>query len=180
LVFATTEDIHSTFLTTFLRRIPILVSLPDLQHRSREEKEALTLQFFWQEARTLAARLQLTPRLLQVLTQYVYRGNVGELKNVVKYAVASAWARSPGREMLTVTLHDLPENVMARRQRSAKRWASRSRCLSSRRPAWSGCCARDPVQGLIYDVQCRVLALYEAVLNKKTVWEEAQRAWGRD
>ena len=90
LVFATTEDIHSTFLTTFLRRIPITVSLPDLQHRSREEKEALTLQFFWQEARTLAARLQLTPRLLQVLTQYVYRGNVGELKNVVKYAVASA------------------------------------------------------------------------------------------
>ncbi len=56
------------------------------------EKEALTLQFFWQEARTLAARLQLTPRLLQVLTQYVYRGNVGELKNVVKYAVASARA----------------------------------------------------------------------------------------
>ncbi|PSC79910.1 hypothetical protein C7D73_30985, partial [Klebsiella pneumoniae] len=29
-----------------------------------------------------------------------------------------------------------------RRQRSAKRWASRSRCLSSRRPAWSSCCAR--------------------------------------
>ncbi len=97
LVFATTEDIHSTFLTTFLRRIPILVSLPDLQHRSREEKEALTLQFFWQEARTLAARLQLTPRLLQVLTQYVYRGNVGELKNVVKYAVASAGQVSGSR-----------------------------------------------------------------------------------
>ena len=75
------------------------VSLPDLQHRSREEKEALTLQFFWQEARTLAARLQLTPRLLQVLTQYVYRGNVGELKNVVKYAVASAWAVSGPRNV---------------------------------------------------------------------------------
>ncbi|STR41937.1 transcriptional regulator levR [Klebsiella michiganensis] len=96
--FATTEDIHSTFLTTFIRRIPILISLPDLQNRSRGEKEALTLQFFWQEARTLSARLQLTPRLLQVLTHYVYRGNVGELKNVVKYAVASAWARSPGSE----------------------------------------------------------------------------------
>lgn len=63
LVFATTEDIHSTFLTTFIRRIPILISLPDLQNRSRGEKEALTLQFFWQEARTLSARLQLTPRL---------------------------------------------------------------------------------------------------------------------
>ncbi len=33
---------------------------------------------------------------------------------------------------------------------------------------------------LIYDVQCRVLAQYEAVLNKKTVWEEAQRSMGEE
>lgn len=39
LVFATTEELHSTFLTTFLRRIPIQVSLPDLQQRSRQEKK---------------------------------------------------------------------------------------------------------------------------------------------
>lgn len=127
-VFATTEDIHSTFLTA-IRRIPILVSLPDLQSRSRHEKEALTLQFFWQEARTLAARLQRDARLLQVLTHYVYRGNVGELKNVVKYAVASAWARCPGSERLNVTLHDLPEKYHNRDASApANRWASRSRC----------------------------------------------------
>lgn len=181
LVFATTEDIHSTFLTTFLRRIPILVSLPDLQHRSREEKEALTLQFFWQEARTLAARLQLTPRLLQVLTQYVYRGNVGELKNVVKYAVASAWARSPGREMLTVTLHDLPENVMAATPALSEAMGQQEPLLIEPQTSLVWLLrARDPVQGLIYDVQCRVLAQYEAVLNKKTVWEEAQRSMGEE
>ena len=40
--------------------------------------------------------------------------------------------------------------------------------------------ARDPVQGLIYDAQCRVLALYEAVLSKKTVWEEAQKSMGEE
>lgn len=141
LVFATTEDIHSTFLTTFLRRIPIPVSLPDLQHRSREEKEALTLQFFWQEARTLAARLQLTPRLLQVLTQYVYRGNVGELKNVVKYAVASA-GQSPGREMLTVRLHDLPENVMAATPALSEAMGQQEPLLIEPQTSWSGCCVR--------------------------------------
>ncbi|YAF35933.1 sigma-54-dependent transcriptional regulator [Klebsiella pneumoniae] len=169
------------FLTTFLRRIPILVSLPDLQHRSREEKEALTLQFFWQEARTLAARLQLTPRLLQVLTQYVYRGNVGELKNVVKYAVASAWARSPGREMLTVTLHDLPENVMAATPALSEAMGQQEPLLIEPQTSLVWLLrARDPVQGLIYDVQCRVLAQYEAVLNKKTVWEEAQRSMGEE
>lgn len=100
LVFATTEEIHSTFLTTFLRRIPIQVNLPDLQHRSRQEKEALILLFFWTEAKKLSATLILKPRLLQILNQYVYRGNVGELKNVVKYAVATAWAKKPGRKPL--------------------------------------------------------------------------------
>jgi sigma-54 dependent transcriptional regulator of gfr operon len=39
LVFATTEDIHSTFLTTFIRRIPILVSLPDLQPAAATRKK---------------------------------------------------------------------------------------------------------------------------------------------
>ncbi|MCS5949463.1 hypothetical protein LNO88_02990 [Klebsiella pneumoniae subsp. pneumoniae] len=131
--------------------------MPDLQHRSREEKEALTLQFFWQEARTLAARLQLTPRLLQVLTQYVYRGNVGELKNVVKYAVASAWARSPGREMLTVTLHDLPENVMAATPALSEAMGQQEPLLIEPQTSLVWLLrARDPVQGLIYDVQCRV------------------------
>ncbi|MFQ7458240.1 MAG: PRD domain-containing protein, partial [Klebsiella michiganensis] len=32
----------------------------------------------------------------------------------------------------------------------------------------------------IYDAQCRVLALYEAVLSKKTVWEEAQKSMGEE
>ncbi|HBM3129033.1 TPA: sigma 54-interacting transcriptional regulator [Klebsiella michiganensis] len=181
LVFATTEDIHSTFLTTFIRRIPILISLPDLQNRSRGEKEALTLQFFWQEARTLSARLQLTPRLLQVLTHYVYRGNVGELKNVVKYAVASAWARSPGSERLNVTLHDLPENIMAATPALSEPMGQQEPLLIEPQTSLVWLLrARDPVQGLIYDAQCRVLALYEAVLSKKTVWEEAQKSMGEE
>lgn len=181
LVFATTEDIHSTFLTTFIRRIPILISLPDLQNRSRGEKEALTLQFFWQEARTLSARLQLTPRLLQVLTHYVYRGNVGELKNVVKYAVASAWARSPGSERLNVTLHDLPENIMAATPALSETMGQQEPLLIEPQTSLVWLLrARDPVQGLIYDAQCRVLALYEAVLSKKTVWEEAQKSMGEE
>ncbi len=47
LVFATTEDIHSTFLTTFLRRIPILgLACPIFNTVAAREKEALTLQFF--------------------------------------------------------------------------------------------------------------------------------------
>lgn len=181
LVFATTEDIHSTFLTTFIRRIPILISLPDLQHRSRHEKEALMLQFFWQEARTLNARLQLTPRLLQGLTHYVYRGNVGEMKNVIKYAVASAWARRPGSEVLNVTLHDLPENIVAATPALNEPLPQEEPLLVEPQTSlhWLQR-ARDPAQSLIYDTQCRVLALYEAVLSQKSSWEEAQKSMGEE
>ncbi|MEA7543811.1 hypothetical protein ONO12_26265, partial [Salmonella enterica subsp. enterica serovar Montevideo] len=42
-----------------------------------------------------------------------YRGNVGELKNVVKYAVATAWAKKPGQETVTVSLHDLPDAMLS-------------------------------------------------------------------
>ncbi|MBS0970968.1 sigma 54-interacting transcriptional regulator [Nissabacter archeti] len=113
LIFATTEEIHSTFLTTFIRRIPIQVVLPALESRGRKEKERLILQFFWLEAKKVARRLSLSPRLLSVMTHYVYRGNVGELKNSVKYAVASAFATQNSRDALRISIHDLPETLMA-------------------------------------------------------------------
>ncbi len=181
LVFATTEDIHSTFLTTFLRRIPIQVTLPDLQNRSRKEKEALISQFFWQEAKKVAVPLTLSARLLQVLNGTVYRGNVGELKNVVKYAVASAWAKKPGSEALTVSIHDLPENVLAS-------MAALSEPLNEEQPMtidphtsllWL-LNARDSVQGIIYDVQCRVLALFGHLADGQAKWENVQKRIGEE
>ncbi|EGL6579136.1 sigma-54-dependent transcriptional regulator [Salmonella enterica] len=179
LVFATTEEIHSTFLTTFLRRIPIQVNLPDLQHRSRQEKEALILLFFWTEAKKLSATLILKPRLLQILNQYVYRGNVGELKNVVKYAVATAWAKKLGQETVTVSLHDLPDAMLSA-------LPSLNESLADDTPVsitpdtnltWL-LRARDEMQGMIHDTQCHVLALYELVRSGKEGWETVQKRMG--
>lgn len=179
LVFATTEELHSTFLTTFLRRIPIQVSLPDLQQRSRQEKEALILLFFWSEAKTLSATLTLKPRLLQILNQYVYRGNVGELKNAVKYAVATAWAKNPGRESVTVSLHDLPDAMLTA-------LPSLNEPITEEEPVtvtpqsnllWL-LRARDETQGMIHDTQCLVLALYESVRCAKESWATVQKRMG--
>ena len=45
LIFATTEKLTENFLHTFLRRIPIVVSIPGLAERSKERKEAVYLLF---------------------------------------------------------------------------------------------------------------------------------------
>lgn len=181
LVFATTEDVHSTFLTTFLRRIPIQVTLPDLQHRCRKEKEALILQFFWLEAKTVGVTLSLSPRLIQTLNGNVYRGNVGELKNVIKYSVASAWAKKPGSETLKVSIHDLPEGLLAS-------MAALSEPLSEDEPVLIAPQSsllwllrdRDSVQGIIFDAQCRILALFGHVPDGKAKWDDIQKRIGEE
>ncbi|MFW0765367.1 sigma 54-interacting transcriptional regulator [Trabulsiella odontotermitis] len=181
LIFATTEELHSTFLTTFLRRIPVLVTLPDLQSRSRQEKEALILLFFWLEAKTLAAQLALTPRLLQVLNHYHYRGNVGELKNVVKYAVAAAWAKQRGSERLTVGIQDLPEKVAVALPASGEPLATEERLTVDPRTSLVWLLrSRNPVQGIIHDTQCQVLALFEQVNTGESRWEDVQKRMGEE
>lgn len=179
LVFATTEELHSTFLTTFLRRIPILVTLPDLQSRSRQEKEALILLFFWQEAKKLAVRLALTPRLMQVLNHFVYRGNVGELKNAVKYTVAASWAKQRGGEELVVGIQHLPEKIAAAIPASGEPLAAEDNLIVEPQTSLVWLLrSRDPTRGVIYDAQCQVLALYEQWMSGHADWEDARKRMG--
>lgn len=182
LIFATTEDIHSTFLTTFIRRIPIQVALPDLESRSRKEKEALILQFFWLEAKKVGLGLRISPRLLSVLTHYVFRGNVGELKNVVKYVVASAFAKQGGGETLTVSIHDLPESVMAQLSvlnEAASGYNEEIVLDENTRLPWL-VQAQNATQNLIHDVQLNVLTLFEHYRQAHSPWDDVEQRIGQE
>ena len=46
LIFATTESIQSTFLPTFIRRLPVVVSIPSFSERPNQEKLSLIDSFF--------------------------------------------------------------------------------------------------------------------------------------
>ncbi len=179
LIFATTEEVHSTFLTTFIRRIPIQITLPDLQSRSPQEKQALMRQFFWQEAQKVGGRLRLSPRLMNALESHIWRGNVGEMKNAVKYSVASAWARQRNQPTIEVTLHDLPETVMVQLpavedtlaepllidQNSVLPWLLRQ---------------QDGARLLIQDAQLEVLSLFEHWRSGQLAWEEMEKRMGNE
>lgn len=182
LIFATTEDIHSTFLTTFIRRIPIQVVLPELESRSRKEKEALILQFFWQEAKKVGLGLSLSPRLLSVLSHYVFRGNVGELKNVIKYVVASAFAKQGTERRLSVTIHDLPEPVMVQLPvlneaaiiQQQEILLDEETCLP-----WL-LQTQDAARMLIHDVQLNVLTLFEKYRSAHHAWDDIELRIGNE
>ena len=181
LIFATTEEVHSTFLTTFLRRIPIQIVLPDLQSRSPQEKQALMMQFFWREAQKVGGCLRLSPRLIAALAGYIWRGNVGEMKNAVKYSVASAWARQRGEQIIEVTIHDLPETVMAQLPAIGEAPAQAEPLLIDRATSLPWLLRQqDGARLLIQETQLSVLALFERWRGGQLAWEEMEQRMGSE
>ena len=57
LIFATTEKLTENFLHTFLRRIPIVVSIPGLAERSKKEKKQYIYYFLSRESRVFQLSL---------------------------------------------------------------------------------------------------------------------------
>lgn len=114
LIFATTEDVASTFLQTFIRRIPVEIEIPSLDDRPQIEREELAKLFFLQQARHIDHPLKLNNQVLAAITSNSYESNVGQLKNDVTITVANALEHtSPdsGDTTVEVYMSDLPRNV---------------------------------------------------------------------
>ncbi|PAE15820.1 hypothetical protein CHH91_12745 [Virgibacillus sp. 7505] len=94
LLFATTEGIEETFLPTFIRRIPIITSIPPLRERSDDEKFRLIYLFYEKESRNIGVKLSIQHDVIRALMAYRPKGNVGELKNVITTSCAKAYQES--------------------------------------------------------------------------------------
>ncbi|HIX66404.1 MAG TPA: sigma 54-interacting transcriptional regulator [Candidatus Anaerotruncus excrementipullorum] len=116
LMMATTEPLNSNFLGTFLRRIPVCVYIPSLEERGLKEKQQLLLLCFSQECQTIRRRLRISGLVQSLLLSHTYSGNLGELKNVTKYAAATAFARNYTNPVIDVGLQDLPESIISQKE----------------------------------------------------------------
>ncbi|MDT3763784.1 sigma 54-interacting transcriptional regulator [Priestia filamentosa] len=112
IIFATNMDLEGNFLQTFLRRIPVRVVIPGLDERGDKEKEQFIYLFLIQEARKLGKPIKITNKALNTLSKYYYIGNIGDLKNTIKYISASSFAKKPNTQEVYITLRDLPDQVI--------------------------------------------------------------------
>ncbi|MDH6365072.1 transcriptional regulator with AAA-type ATPase domain/transcriptional regulatory protein LevR [Enterococcus sp. PF1-24] len=113
IICATTEEIDSSLLQTFIRRIPMKIYLPSLQERDLQERLKLISHFFDEEARNLARNIKVSRNSLRALLSYPCRNNIGQLKTDVQLLCAQSYARlvSSKQEFLTITSYDLPEYI---------------------------------------------------------------------
>ncbi|SHE38678.1 sigma 54-interacting transcriptional regulator [Caloramator proteoclasticus] len=114
IIAATTENIESTLLKTFVRRIPVIISLPPLRERPIEERFELIKNFFEEESKRINRKIEVEQDAITALLNYDCLNNIGELKSDIQIACAKAYIRSMfGGDVLNVTLDDFNEKVKA-------------------------------------------------------------------
>lgn len=102
-LFATTEDLNHYLLTTFTRRVPMSIHLPDVSERSYKERLKLLQFFFVNEARQMNTTMKVGSHTIDHLLNQSFDGNVGTLANEIKVLCARAYQEKSGENALLVS-----------------------------------------------------------------------------
>lgn len=107
LIMATTEDPKEVLLTTFLRRVPVHVKLPDFASRPIDERLELLRYIFYQEARLIKRKIDVDKYVVSTLLKIKHPGNIGYLKNIIKVSCAAAYRYQENSEIIKIQLDNI-------------------------------------------------------------------------
>jgi transcriptional regulator with AAA-type ATPase domain/transcriptional regulatory protein LevR len=115
IIAATTEDIESSLLLTFRRRIPMIIELPPLSARPLSERFNIIKEFFGKETDRIGTSIKVTQEALRALLLYDCPGNIGQLRSDIQVACARGFLTYVGgqQQVIEIDLIDLP--IHARR-----------------------------------------------------------------
>lgn len=88
IIAATSEEVESSLLSTFRRRIPMFIGLPSLNKRPLEERYNMIVIFFRQEAAKINIEIVVSLNVIEALLLYDAKGNIGQLKSDIEVACA--------------------------------------------------------------------------------------------
>lgn len=92
IIAATTEEPTGALLATFIRRIPVTITLPTFAEKPISEKIEIIDHFFYCEAINLNKQIVLAPEVLKSLAIYDFKvGNIGQLRSEIKLLCAKAF-----------------------------------------------------------------------------------------
>lgn len=111
MVFATTENPEEKFLQTFLRRIPLIVSIPTFKDRPLNEKLELIYDIYNQEAINLNKDILISNQVINILINNKFFGNIGKLTNDIKLSCANAFSNLNDKlaNSLSIKINNMPK-----------------------------------------------------------------------
>lgn len=111
-VAATTENPESALLKTFLRRIPVVIQLPDLTVRPLHERFELIKFLLAREAVHIQSRVIVSQEALWALLLYRCVGNIGQLRNDLQLVCAKAFLhRADKSKPVRIAYEELPPKI---------------------------------------------------------------------
>lgn len=111
IIAATTEDPSSSFLQTFLRRIPITITMPSFHERQTREKVDLTKYLLSKEAKRIHKNIKVNEDVIKALIGSVTFGNVGQLKSNIQFVCAQGFLDSMDSPYVNLYVKMLPEEM---------------------------------------------------------------------
>lgn len=114
IVGATTENVESTFLMTFRRRIPFLIQIPPLSKRPVLERFEIIQLFFSQESNRVDTNFYIPRQILKAMLFYNCPGNIGQLKSDIQVTCAQAYIDSMENgqyDSIKIETGHLPEHI---------------------------------------------------------------------
>ncbi len=113
LIAATTEDPRSNLLKTFLRRVPMSITLPPLVERSLVERYQLTEVFIKEESERIGKSIYINKNVMASFLLYECSGNIGQLRSDIQLACAKAFLtyKTQSKNYIIITQVDLPHHV---------------------------------------------------------------------
>lgn len=113
LIGATTENVNSSLLQTFLRRIPMIIKLPDLSERPLSERLDFIKRFFNDEAKCVNVPIRVHKDVIKAFLLYDCRGNVGQLKGDIQLTCARGFLdyKTFGKDYIEIDIDLLHEYI---------------------------------------------------------------------
>ncbi|GFN37078.1 transcriptional regulator [Tepidimicrobium xylanilyticum] len=112
IIGATTAEPSSALLSTFIRRIPIIINLPPFSERTTKEKIELLKTLIATEAHRINKPIKIDRESAKALIGSTSYGNIGQLKSNIQLVCAKAFLNSIDTiEPLTIQFKDLPTDI---------------------------------------------------------------------
>jgi transcriptional regulatory protein LevR/transcriptional regulator with AAA-type ATPase domain len=114
-IFATTEHRDSFLLQTFLRRVPMVIKLPELSERSKVERSNLIKAFFNNEAKIIGMPIRVHKDVLVAFIMYKCKSNIGQLRTDIQLTCAKGYLEyktgSLNKAYINIDLTCVPEYI---------------------------------------------------------------------
>ncbi|MQS75442.1 PRD domain-containing protein [Lactobacillus halodurans] len=112
-IFATTEELDSFLLKTFMRRVPLHVKLPAFKKRPLVERLSLIFDAFKNEAIRTNKEYFISNQIIEELSQNKAAGNIGAVENAIKLLCAAVYTEHTNDSKIYIGTKDNRDSYVA-------------------------------------------------------------------